>query len=138
MSSVFIQILFSVLIIISIAIIAAVRVGALWLRMALIALLVIMLSHRIDSIGSYFGLDIISPTATDLITLVTIAIILCTFIAARIRRPYLVRAEKERQADLHHKHGPTINELESLREKDELTHRQSWDVMTLYPSRVRK
>lgn len=121
------QYLFLVLIIVAIVVIALTRVGALWLRLALIDLLAAIAVFVIAAIDRLSGVNRVTDSMADFITLISIGVILFAFWGAYRRRSYLMRAERERQNDLRHKHGDRIAELESLRERDEREHRQNWD-----------
>lgn len=113
------QYLFAVLIIALIVVIALTRVGALWLRLAWIDILAAMFVVRIDKIGVYLGIDTVSDSVADLITLLVLAVLLFSFLSAYRRRVYLMRAERQRQADLYLKNQQKINDLEILRKRSE-------------------
>ncbi len=118
------------IVMITIGVIALVHVGALWLRLALIDILAVMVIKRIEAIGEYLGSPLVSDSVSNLATLLALGAILFAFGAAYARRPYLMRAERERQVDLKQRHGRTIRYLEVLREQDEQKHRQAWDTIT--------
>lgn len=112
---------------IAIVVISVVRVGALWLRLAFIDLLLAILVKRLDAIGGLIGVNMVSDPISDLISFVAIGVIIFAFMAAYIRKPYLLRAEQQRQSDLRQKHDPTIAYLESIRHVDQELHRHNWD-----------
>lgn len=116
--------------IVTMVIVARVQVGVWWLRLALIDLLATILIKRLDVLALYFGVDLISDVLSNLITLLAISTILFAFIAAYVRRPYLARAERERQIDLRRRQRMTVEQLEALRAADEKRHGQAWETIT--------
>ena len=114
-----IQVALTTITIIAIIVIASVRVGALWLRLALIDVLAAMLVRRVDTIGLFFGVDLITDLVSNLVVFLAILTVVFAFIAAWLRRSYLMRAERERQYDLQTRHNKTIDTLENMRAEDE-------------------
>lgn len=131
------QYLFLALILVAIVIIAVIRVGAPWLRLALIDLLAAIAVFVIASIDRISGVNRVTDGMADFITLISIGVILFAFWSAYRRRSYLMRAERERQNDLRHKHGDTIAELEWSRALDEHKYHHDWDTITTMQIRSR-
>lgn len=131
------QYLFLALIIATIVIIASVRVGAPWLRLALIDVLAAIAVFVIAAIDRISGVNRITDDIADFITLVSICVILFAFWSAWRRRSYLMRAERERQNDLRNRHGDTIAALEWLRVLDEHRYGHDWDTMVTHQIRSR-
>lgn len=105
----------TLLTVIAIVVIASVKVGAPWLRLAFIDLLMAFVVKRIDTMGGLLGVDMVSDFVSDLVSFLAIAVIIFAFISAYQRRVYLKRAEAQRRIDLLNKHEKTIEYLESLR-----------------------
>lgn len=122
----------------AVALIASLRVGAFWLRLAFIDLLAAFLVKRLDSIGGLLGINMVSDPVSDLVSFISIAVIIFAFAAARQRRIYLLRAEQQRQSDLRQKHDPVIAYLESIRAKSQQRNggREDWDTMTTHRVKV--
>jgi hypothetical protein len=127
-----IQYLLTAMTLATIGVVALHRVGALWLRLALIDLLAAFLVKRIDAIGAHLGIDLVSDNVSDLISFLAILAVLFAFWAANQRRVYLMQAERERQADLKNRHGATLEQLERLRVHDEIVHRQPWETISTH------
>lgn len=115
MSAIETQLFLSLLAIIAIILIASVKVGVWWLRLALIDVLAVMLVKRLDNLGDLLGHDIVTSTMSDLATLLALFAIIFAFAAAYQRRVYLKRIEEQRRIDLLNKHQSTIEWLESMR-----------------------
>jgi uncharacterized membrane protein YhiD involved in acid resistance len=133
-----IQIVLSVLILVVFVRVAVIKVGALWLRLPVLGLLVTLLIWRADAIGMYYGIDLVGPAASNFITLLIIITIELLFEAARIRKPYLERAERQRHADLLDKHNQHIQRLEAIRREDELRSGQSWDNIVTFKVQAKR
>ncbi len=110
-----IQILLFVLIVIGIIRISLIKVGALWLRLALIDLLAVLLVWCLSAIGDLLGYEIITRDMLDLAATLAVLTISFAFEAAHQRRRYLMRAEAQRRADLNRSAAQRIAELESIR-----------------------
>jgi predicted membrane protein len=126
------QYLFLIVILASTVVIASIRVGALWLRLALIDLLAAITVFIIAAIDRASGVMRVTDEMADLITLLSISVILFAFFAAYRRRAYLMRAEQERKNDLWVKHGDTIAGLESDRAMDEHKYNHNWNTMVTH------
>jgi hypothetical protein len=123
--------------VILIIVVAVVKVGMWWLRLAFIDLLAVILLKQIDMIGNYVGVDVFNDLVSSFVTLLALVAILVAFVAAHQRKVYLERAERERKIDLQRKHAQTIRELEQLRAESE-RRSGSWDVQHAYPLNSRQ
>jgi hypothetical protein len=133
------QIVLLSLTLILIVVIASVKVGAWWLRLAMIDLLATMLLRRIDAIGSFSGVELISDQTNGFITLLALWVMLVAFIAARQRHLYWMRAEEQRKLDeqqqqiaLQNKRRATIDDLERMREESEKRNGINWKLQTAF------
>jgi hypothetical protein len=114
MDGFFTHLFFSVIILALIIVIASVKVGAWWLRLALIDVLAVMLVRRVNALGVFLGGDLISGTLNDFLTAIALLAIMGAFIAAWLRRKELGRIEKMR-----------VNRLEQMRYSSEKA--SPWD-----------
>ena len=121
------QELLTALTLIAIIVIASVKVGAFWIRLAFIDLLGLFFVKRLDVIGGLIGVNMVSDSISDLVSFLAIAVIIFAFMAAYFRRSYLFRAEQQRMSDLRQRHHATIQYLESIRNADQRLHRENWD-----------
>jgi hypothetical protein len=122
------QLILSLLIIVAIGLVTSVKVGAWWLRLALIDVLAVMLVKRLDNLGGLVGHDIITSAMSDLATLLALFAIIFAFVAAYQRRVYLAKAEAQRRLDLLSRHQGTIQRLEEMRATAERQSGTSWDL----------
>ena len=120
------QLLLTLLTIAAIVVVTAIKVGAWWLRLALIDMLAVVLVKRVDVIGEMLGHDVINSAMSDLATLLALIAIVFAFVAAYQRRVYLTQAEAQRRADRWARHQGTIERLEQLRTESERG--ANWDL----------
>jgi preprotein translocase subunit YajC len=90
------------------------RTGALWVTLVLEDFIAIVLVRRIDEIGAFFGIDVISPEMNSILTWLVFVIVPSCFWRSAIQRQ---RVEQD----------PRVLALEQMRTESETRTRSHWD-----------